>query len=1008
MQKNILKLSAGRAGLVGLLLIFVLPFAGVVYQLISEINVGIEFAQKEKQGIKYNQPLRKLLQDVQQHRGMSNGYLNGDSSLKEKLLLKQSEIESDIKAIDAVDGQLGVTLQTTENWTALKKKWQDLKGKAFSSGRKSFEAHTALIADLIALITHVADTSNLILDPQLDSYYLMDVAIDKLPSISEYTGKLRGLGTGVAAQKRISTDEKAQMNILSRLIKAQGDALERGLQVAYGKNPALKPQIETYVSTSLKDTNAFLELVNEKILRAKSIDIKPAEYWAAGTQAIDAQFKVYDVVTPALDGVLQERIDGFSRKKYFVGTFSLLVLATVIGVLVLFAFSLHKRKQSEEALRQTEEKYRTIFENAVNGIFQTTPDGNYISANPALARIYGYDSPEEIIANVTNIGEQLYVDSNRRAEFMRLMQENGAVSNFESQIYGKDGRGIWISENTHAVNNAKGEVLYYEGDVTDISDRKWAQEALQRSNTMLHAQQEELSKAKEAAETANTSKSQFLANMSHELRTPLNAVIGYSEMLQEEASDLGQEDFIPDLQKIHGAGKHLLGLINDILDLSKIEAGQAQLYLETFDIDTVVMDVVNTVQPLVDKNANILKVESASDIGEMKADLTKVRQSLFNLLSNASKFTHEGNIFLNVSRQTIDGVDSVRFSVKDSGIGMTPEQIAKLFQPFTQADASTTRKYGGTGLGLAITRKLCQMMGGDITVESELGKGSRFTIQLPIEVIDEKAIMSSLPTSATKQQLPQKVGTVLVIDDDFSVHEIMKSYLGKEGLRVESASSGEEGLRLAKELKPDAITLDVMMPSMDGWAVLSALKADPELADIPVIMLTIVDNQNMGYALGASDYLTKPIDRKRLIAILQKYKHSDLSCPILVVEDDILTRQMMRRLLEKEGCMVSEAENGRVALQRVAENQPSLILLDLMMPEMDGFEFITKLHSHQEWCEIPIVVITAKDITTEDRQRLNGGVEKILQKGTYSREDLLAKVRDLVTKETSMLGKNDA
>jgi signal transduction histidine kinase/DNA-binding response OmpR family regulator len=495
-------------------------------------------------------------------------------------------------------------------------------------------------------------------------------------------------------------------------------------------------------------------------------------------------------------------------------------------------------------------------------------------------------------------------------------------------------------------------------------------------------------------EIASQHKSQFLANMSHELRTPLNAIIGYSEMLQEEAADLGQEGYIPDLQKIHAAGQHLLTLINDILDLSKIEAGRMDLYLETFEIAPMISDVVTTINPLLEKNTNILEVHGGDDIGAMWADLTKVRQSLFNLLSNACKFTQQGVISLALARETADGGDWITFRVSDTGIGMTPEQLGKLFQAFSQAEASTARQYGGTGLGLMITKRFCQMMGGDITVESELGRGSTFTIKLPAEVGAPKA----QPTAAepTSETLPAGLSTVLVIDDDPAVRELLQRFLSKEGFRVVSAAGGEEGLRLARERRPAVITLDVLMPSMDGWSVLTTLKADPDLADIHVIMLTIVDDKNLGYALGASDYLTKPVDRDRLVAILNKYRREDPCRLVLVVEDNAATRAMLRRTLEKEGWTVTEAEHGRMALERIAESRPALILLDLMMPEMDGFQFVEAWRQHEAWRSIPIVVVTAKDLTAEDHLRLNGYVEQILQKGAYNREVLLAEVRELV------------
>ena len=513
---------------------------------------------------------------------------------------------------------------------------------------------------------------------------------------------------------------------------------------------------------------------------------------------------------------------------------------------------------------------------------------------------------------------------------------------------------------------------------------------------------EALARASAAAEEANRAKSTFLANMSHELRTPLNAVIGYSEMLIEDAEDLGQEDFIPDLEKIKAAGKHLLALINEVLDLSKIEAGKMELYLEDFDVHAMVKDVTSTIQPLIDKNANELAVNCPPQIGIMHADLTKVRQALFNLLSNAAKFTEKGTITLSVEEKTEQGRSALYFSVKDTGIGMTREQLGRLFQAFSQAEASTSRKYGGTGLGLVISKRFSQMMGGDIDVASQYGSGTTFTVRLPRrvgrgDVPGEAASgLSEEPTAVEEGP----AGLILVIDDDEDTRDLMGRFLGKEGYRVETANGGEVGIEMAASLKPDVITLDVMMPEMDGWTVLSRLKADPDLQSIPVIMLTMVNDQNLGFTLGASDFLTKPIDRDSLIKVLAKYrKDADSQPAVLVVEDDRATRQMTRRALEKEGWRVTEAAHGKVALERLTRERPALILLDLIMPEMDGFQFITEMRKREAWRSIPIVVITAKDLTQEDRRKLSGSVEKVLQKGAYSKDELLNKVRELVSAE---------
>ena len=519
----------------------------------------------------------------------------------------------------------------------------------------------------------------------------------------------------------------------------------------------------------------------------------------------------------------------------------------------------------------------------------------------------------------------------------------------------------------------------------------------------IEARDEELRVARDRAELANRSKSVFLANMSHELRTPLTAIIGYSEILEDDADEMGLEDFLPDLRKIKGAGKHLLGLINSILDLSKVESGKMELYIESFDLKELISEVASTVAPLMEKNGNALTVDATDSLGSVKGDLTKTRQILFNLLSNASKFTERGRVRLEATRDRGNGRDQLRFVVSDSGIGMSPEQLSRLFKPFSQADASTARNYGGTGLGLALCKRFCQVMGGHIKVDSELGRGTTFTVTLPADMDPNRTTPSSIHQLIesgewnARQLAKTKPGDarlVLVIDDDAAVHDLLRDLLEKEGFKVASAANGKEGLKLAYQLRPAIITLDVYMPDSDGWTVLTTLKADPQLADIPVIMISISDQRQRGYAMGA-DYLTKPIDRKKLVALLAKHRRGGAAPEVLVIDDDAGLRAMLRKLLEEQGCEVAEAENGLAALRRLAESQPSLILLDLIMPQLDGFGFIAQMRKNPALKSIPVVVLTAMDIGPQEIERLNGGVERILQKSAYDLEELKAEIRSL-------------
>ena len=491
-------------------------------------------------------------------------------------------------------------------------------------------------------------------------------------------------------------------------------------------------------------------------------------------------------------------------------------------------------------------------------------------------------------------------------------------------------------------------------------------------------------KSRQLAE-ASQHKSQFLANMSHELRTPLNAIIGVTEMLREDAEALKQD--AEPLDRVLGAGRHLLALINDILDLSKIEAGRMELNLDTFALPPLIDDVVKTIEPLAAKNGNQVAVHCDTAIGMMHADQMRLRQALLNLMSNANKFTEKGTVTIAAHQEQENSRDWITISVADTGIGMTPEQLGKLFQEFSQASSKTASKYGGTGLGLVISRRFCQMMGGDITVASEPGKGSTFTIRLPRMVQGEQA-MASVPRAEPIHPVAEDAEEplILVVDDDATARELVQRHLERAGFAVVTARGGQEGLRLVRELRPAAVTLDIMMPDLDGWTVLAAIKGDPALASIPVVLMSIVDQKNRGYALGAADYLVKPVDRSKLVATLTGICGSSGGYALLV-DDDEVVRRGVRQALEPLGWRVTEAGNGQEAVASFASARPDVIILDLMMPKMDGFEFMDELRQRPDYREIPVVVITAKDLTDEDRDRLNGGVERIIQKS--DRDEML-------------------
>ncbi len=624
------------------------------------------------------------------------------------------------------------------------------------------------------------------------------------------------------------------------------------------------------------------------------------------------------------------------------------------------------RKRAERRLRESEERFRTLIETSAAIVWTTMPSGELEGTQPSWSAYTGQTEAE-----YAGLGWVQVIHPDDREATLQAWQlavASHTLYAVEHRLRRADGewrmmavRGVPILDD--------GEAREWVGTHTDITERKQAEE--------------ELSAAKDAAESANRAKSQFLANMSHELRTPLSAVIGYSEMLEEEMEESGDEDLLGDVRKIQSNARHLLSLINDVLDLSKIEADRMTTFAETFSVEELVRGVASTVETLVQQKNNRVVLDLALDLGEMHTDQVKLRQCLFNLVSNAAKFTEGGQIVLRVSRSG----DEVVFSVADSGIGMTPEQLERLFQRFTQADVSTTRRFGGTGLGLAITRAFCRLLGGDVDVTSTYGEGSTFTIHLPAEMPEQPAEDQAPPVDTTPGQ-----HLVLVVDDDPAQRDLLSRFLEREGFAVRTASDGRAGIELARALHPRAILLDVMMPQMDGWSVLGALKADPELATIPVVMVTFVNEPGLGEALGAADTVLKPVEWDRLKGVMERF-HGDAG-DILVVDDDPDARARLRTVLERNGWTVSEAADGQEALDVVTHAPPQLILLDITMPVMDGFAFLHELRQRPGCDDIPVVVLTARDLDADERRRL-AGANRVLSKGRTNLRQLAGELRAL-------------
>lgn len=538
------------------------------------------------------------------------------------------------------------------------------------------------------------------------------------------------------------------------------------------------------------------------------------------------------------------------------------------------------------------------------------------------------------------------------------------------------------------------------------------QHKLEEQNQLLQSLTNDLTKARDQALDASKAKSTFLANMSHELRTPLNAVIGYTELMMEEGTDKAAQDvLLLDIQKVNAAGRHLLSLINHILDLSKVEAGKMEYRVESFSVSEIIQDAVSSIASLLRQNQNQLVLEIDEHIGNMDSDVTKVRQIIFNLIGNANKFTQSGTIVVRVYREHSGGNEEwIVISVADTGIGMTEEQMKYLFTPFTQADSSTTRRYGGTGLGLAISRQISRLLGGEITAHSQINKGSTFVAKLPAKAarlptaaeldwfkvgpkVDAASVRFNVPLGLRERR--NRISTVLAIDDDPAVRDLMERFLTRQGFYAYSAADAYEGLELARQLQPDVITLDVMMPEKDGWWVLTQLKRDPSLCDIPVIMLTMVEDRELGYALGASDFINKPVSSQKLADAIARHVRLPQSIALVVQQDDV-SRDSIRTILEEQGLRVLTALDGKEAFDVLRTVTPQLIIADLTSDTGDGVMFVDKLKRDENWSAIPIILTTGEEIATLRAQELNKNMQLLLQRPSDSSAKFLENLKNQI------------
>jgi PAS domain S-box-containing protein len=771
---------------------------------------------------------------------------------------------------------------------------------------------------------------------------------------------------------------------------------EGGLQDAFGQEAwsALQrhPDTPYYRFEELKGLRS-LRYATADLMRPRCVDChnlhpaSPKTDWQVG----DVR-GVLEVILP-LDRAMAQTAVGLQ------GTFALMAvmsvlwlsgLALVIGKLRRTSAELTQRASAleseiserrgvEEALRESEERYRHIINAAADAIISIDEAGLVCEFNRAAEQIFGFSTSELLGKPLTAIIPERLRDQHIAGlqRYLTTGQRHlPRWQNIELPGLTKDGREFPLEVSFSLLE--AGDKKFLTGVLRDITERKRAEAELQRT--------------KDAAEAATQAKSEFLANMSHELRTPMNAIIGFTRLVMRRSKEILPPREHENLGKILISAEHLLALINDILDLSKIEAGRMEVHPVKIQLQELVDTCLRTVEPMLKSERLQLGKEIEADLPSLFTDQDKLKQILMNLLSNALKFTTEGSVTVRVRRQ--DG--GIALAVADTGIGIPTDKLELIFEEFRQVDSSVGRTYGGTGLGLSISRRLARLLGGDLTVQSRVGVGSTFTVTMPLGTDPAQPAMRTigLPYREDPAEHPNGDQVVLAIDDDPDVIYLLRENLAEVGYRVVGALSGREGLQKARELRPLAITLDILMPQKDGWQVLHELKADAATRDIPVIVLSIVDNKNLGYRLGAFDYLLKPFDREMILAALAHVPPPQGH--LLVVDDDPQIVDLVCQLLEGEPYEIVSAADGQVALAAIARRRPDVILLDLLMPGMDGFALIEQLHQDPKFQQIPVIVLTAKTLTAPEQAFLDQSVRTVIQKRGLDRDTLIQELRGLL------------
>ncbi len=957
--------------------LFALPLALVLALFVLQLDSSISLAEGEKRGTAYLRALRGVYESALQDKILEQLFQAG-AIPADPILANRAEMEKRFADLESAEEQYGVILGTQQRFQGPRTTWQNLRTMAPTPNSSTRgDLIDQLIKNVRSLMSTVGNNSNLVLDSKLDSSYVATVVLDDLPEGQDLLAQALVLDIPAMARQE-STAGLARSSTLGGLLQSNIYATQNALQLAFenASSNSLKANLDAPLRATVLDTLNFSDALG-RIWSSQGKGDNAYEYRQAGTSALRSSFQLWDLSTGELDSLLQARIKELNRQKTLALGVTAVVLVLVAYLWIAFYLAVMRTVSSLDAASKqmvegkfeagvqldnrdelgrivkafnniasalvSQSAYRqAVVDSAADGILTTDSDGVLLSFNPAAEKIFGYSSNEVI-------GQKINLLFPSESDDVSMYFLESVVQKLQRrEMTGKRKNGSTFPMDMAVTRTLLGEQEILIGLVRDITELKHAEQALLE--------------AKEVAEAASHMKGTFLANVSHELRTPLTSVLGFAKIIKKRLDEViapavpandtktarAMQQVNSNIDIIIAEGERLTSLINNVLDLAKIEAGKLEWRMEPISIKEVVERAAAATAALFEPKPFKLKMEVENELAEVIADRDRVIQVVINLISNAVKFTDKGAVICRARRDDA----SVVVSVMDSGFGIKEEDYSKVFEQFVQVGDTLTNKPMGTGLGLPICKQIIEHHGGKIWVESKPGKGSTFSFSLPIATkltgaeklaeefgvrrIDVNALVmqlrAHLPSSSDSQ--PDGKKTILVVDDEASIRELLRQELENEGYRVREAQDGREALAEVKREKPDLIVLDVMMPELSGFDVAAVLRNDPETFNIPIVILSIIQDQKRGYRLGVDRYFTKPMDTKALLAEIGALLAQGTSKKkVLVVDEDEATVKTLSDALQSQGYTVTAAYNGDDGVEKAVANRPDMVIVRSLLSE---------------------------------------------------------------------------